>query len=154
MVQSTLRMAENEHAISALVCKRAELSGQIDEAEARIAALNEVVAHVDATLRVFKPDIEVDEIKPKRPIRWNTMFRHGELCRLVLSAIRERSPVTAKGAASAIMASLGMDATYEAPYADILRRVRFTLRDQKKLERVESEQGPGPGQYMVWRIKR
>ncbi|HRK94814.1 MAG TPA: hypothetical protein PK694_00700 [Rhodospirillales bacterium] len=53
------------HVVTALIAKRAELAGQLEAAQAEVRRLVIDLDNVDATLRIFKPDIELDEIKPK-----------------------------------------------------------------------------------------
>lgn len=145
-------MAENEYVVSALVRKRAELAGRIDAAEDGIAALYRDIDHIDATLRMFAPDVDLDAIKPRRPRREKAYFKHGQLTRLVLSAIREHAPLANDGVTRHVMQVLGMDCDDVALFSDIARRVSYALRDQRKLGRVVSEQGAG--RSLIWRIRR
>ncbi len=50
-------MAE-PHVVSALVAKRAELAGEIEAAEKRVAKLRADLLHLDATLRLFDAEAE------------------------------------------------------------------------------------------------
>ena len=85
------------HVISALRDKRAEISGEILKLEKDIAQRRAELMHLDATLRLFAPDMVLHTIRPKRPAgRKNCWFGHGERSRLVLSALR-----TAEGALTA-----------------------------------------------------
>ena len=59
-------MAE-PHVISALVAKRAELLGLIEQREREIETLRGQLAHLDATLLLFKLDADLAAIRPKRP---------------------------------------------------------------------------------------
>ena len=56
---------ENEHVLSGLIRKRAEIAGELEAAQARVRHLIIDVDNVDATIRLFAPDIDLAEIKPK-----------------------------------------------------------------------------------------
>lgn len=53
------------HVVTALRDKRAELAGQIDALQDQLREAMIAVDHVDSTLRLFVPDTDLDEIKPK-----------------------------------------------------------------------------------------
>src|SRR5271169_1215221 len=58
-------MAET-HVISALRAKRAEVSGYIHDLEKRAKTWRVRLAHIDATIKIFSPEIDPDAIPPKR----------------------------------------------------------------------------------------
>ena len=57
-------MAE-PHVISALVAKRAEVAGDIENAQEALKKLIDDLEHIDATIRLFDPDYCIEGIKPK-----------------------------------------------------------------------------------------
>jgi hypothetical protein len=57
-------MAE-PHVVTALIAKRAELAGQLEDAQAEVRRIVIDLDNVDSTLRICKPDIDLDEIRPK-----------------------------------------------------------------------------------------
>ena len=75
-------MAES-HVISALKLKRAELSGHIKDLERRINRQRANLASLDATIRLFSPEMNPDAIPPKRRYRQSGYFKQHELPRLV-----------------------------------------------------------------------
>src|SRR5271156_5520825 len=101
----------NSFVISGLTTKRAELSGEIAEAEKPIARLRSDLDSLDATIRLFDPSIKPKAIKPrvKRSAK-NQVFRNGELTRLTLSVLRkaERS-MTVREIAERVGAECGLD---------------------------------------------
>ncbi len=119
---------KGDHAVSALSRKRAELAGEVIRAKARLKRLQENLAHVDATLRLFDPDADPAAIKPLRPRKPPRLFRHGELPRLILSALREHGPADAHDVTSAVMRGAGMDPADVELLPEVLPRVRETLR--------------------------
>ncbi|HYD31557.1 MAG TPA: hypothetical protein VEB64_11965, partial [Azospirillaceae bacterium] len=87
-------MAES-HVVSALRAKRDELAGIITALERQIAQARADLTHVDATLRLFAPDLTPDTIKPKAVRHRDGVFHMGELPRLILDYLRH-SPEPAR----------------------------------------------------------
>ena len=79
-------MAE-PHVVTALVAKRAELSGELGKLDERRAAIKDHIANLDAVLRLFRYTGDPAKIKPRRKRNW--IFRRGELARLVHDIERE-----------------------------------------------------------------
>ena len=76
------------HVISALVEKRGEISGRITDMEDRMVQIRVDLAHIDATLQLFEPGINLSEIKNKRPAaRWSDVFANGEISRRIREAV-------------------------------------------------------------------
>lgn len=70
------------HVVSALREKRGEISGAILELEKRMAQHRAGLVHLDATLRLFAPDLEPESIVPKKPLAARShYFATGELAR-------------------------------------------------------------------------
>ena len=102
-------MAE-PHVVAALKDKRAELAGVIADLEKRIAGHRVDLVHLDATLRMFAPDTEAAEIKPKAVRRRNAWFGQGECARLVYGILRTAArPMTSRAIAAALMTARGLD---------------------------------------------
>ncbi len=70
------------HVVTALVAKRAELSGELGKADERRAAIKAHIANLDAVLRLFRYAGDPAKIKPRRKRNW--IFKRGELQRMVL----------------------------------------------------------------------
>jgi len=54
---------ENEHVLAGLVRKRAEIAGQLEVAQTQVRQLIIDVDNVDATIRLFAPDMDLEEIR-------------------------------------------------------------------------------------------
>jgi hypothetical protein len=103
MFQERAAMAE-PHVIGALRDKRAELDGMLRQLEQQLAQQRANLAHVDATMRLFDPDIRPNDIRPKQQRARNTWFRPGECLRLTYDELREATePVTTRELAEQIM---------------------------------------------------
>ncbi|HXC26644.1 MAG TPA: hypothetical protein VNV38_01720 [Stellaceae bacterium] len=79
----------NSHIIAALLKKRRLIAGEIVQLEKQIAALGDDLVHLEATIRVFQPDIELPPLRPTRIQHRHRHFKGGFLTRLVLDYIRE-----------------------------------------------------------------
>ena len=132
-------MAE-PHVIGALRNKRAELAGTLRQLEHQLAGHRANLAHLDATMRLFDPNIRPKDIRPRQRRTHNAWFRHGECLRLVYDQLREASqPVTTRELAERIMRVKAM------PAADDHRRelVQKTLlaslnRAKQTIARIET----------------
>ena len=132
-------MAE-PHVIGALRNKRAELAGMLRQLEQQLAQQRANLAHVDATMQLFDPDIRPKDIRPKQPRARNAWFRPGECLRLIYDQLREATqPVTTRELAERIMRVKAI------PAADNDRRERIqkTLlaslnRAKQTIARVET----------------
>jgi hypothetical protein len=90
--------------IGALRNKRAELAGTLRQLEQQLVRQRENLAHLDATIRLFDPNIQPNDIRPKRPRVCNVWFRPGECLRLIYDELREATqPVTTRELAERLM---------------------------------------------------
>ena len=86
---------ENEHVVSGLVRKRAELAGELEKFDEHRTAIKAHIANIDAVLRLFLYKGDPAQIKPRRKRNW--MFRRGELQRMVADIEREATSPLHKG---------------------------------------------------------
>ena len=87
-------MAE-PHVISALSNKRAELAGLVSQLERQLAQQQANLAHLDAAMRLFDPNIRPNRIRPNQPRARSVWFRPGECLRLIYDELREAAqPMT------------------------------------------------------------
>src|SRR6185312_485140 len=63
------REMKNEHVLSGLIAKRAELAGKIEIMQREMRELVATIGHIDATIRAFDPNTDLEDIKPKLPPR-------------------------------------------------------------------------------------
>lgn len=74
--------------VTGLVAKRAEIAGELERTHERLRELVNQLEHLDATLQLVAPDMEVEAIRPKAfrpPDDWS---KRGQMSRLVLSILR------------------------------------------------------------------
>ena len=96
------------HVICALRDKRSELAGMVNRLEQQLAEHRASLAHLDATMQLFDPDIRPDEIRPQAAAVAQRWFRPGECLRLIYDVLRDAPrPVTTRELAERIMAGEG-----------------------------------------------
>jgi hypothetical protein len=136
------------HVIGALRNKRAELAGILRQLEQQLVQQREDLAHLDATMRLFDPEIRPKDIRPKQPRTRNVWFRPGECLRLIYDALREATqPVTTRELAERIMRVKAM------PAADDRRRelVQKTLLGSLNRAKKTIARGETAG-VVSWRL--
>ncbi len=141
---------ENDHTINALKRKRAELAGLMEHHQAMVRQLMIDLDHVDATLRMFVPDIELEDIKPK-PLPPRHAAYKGEVARIVLAMLREaKQPLTTEELALRVMSERQMNTADMALVKTVSKRVGSCLRHHRGKGAVLSRRG-GEGR-IVWKI--
>jgi hypothetical protein len=143
---------ENEHVLSGLLKKRAELAGQIEHTQ---RVLNELVIdldHIDHAIRIIAPDTDVSLVKPRQYPAQHAAYK-GEMVRHVLHALRNASaPITSLDLAKSVVASRGMDTSDKRTVTLIRKRVGaclYKLREKGLIREVPQE-----GEYKGWELAR
>jgi hypothetical protein len=122
------------HVISALRKKRAELSGELTEAEKRTAQLRDDISGLDRTIRVFDPTAEPHTIRPILRRKKPTPIPRGQCSRAILDMLRTANdPMTAREIAAQLTARYQMDASNMNTMNALVAKVRNTLARQKGL---------------------
>jgi len=102
-------MAE-PHVVTALRAKRAEISGHVHDLERKLARHRANLANIDATIRLFAPELNPDTIPPKRTYRRTRYFAKGELSRRILGLhIDQRDTVRLPQATAALLSGRHRD---------------------------------------------
>ncbi len=141
------------HVVTALVRKRAELTGDIEHTHERLRQMVLDLENLDATLRLFDPTHQIEAIKPKAfrpPKDW---ANRGQMTRIVLSILRQAAePLTTRDIALELLVTRALDKSDKRLLRLVAKRVGVALRGQRDKGSVRSEQGPG--QYVLWEIGR
>src|SRR3954452_2010079 len=91
------------HVISALSNKRAELAGIVSQLERQLGQQQANLAHLDATMRLFDPDIQPNQIRPRQQRAHSVWFRPGECLRLIYDELPDAvQPMTTRQLAERI----------------------------------------------------
>ena len=132
-------MAE-QHVIRALRDKRSELAGLVKGLEQKLGEHRTTLTHLDATLRLFDPQIRPEEIRPRQPRTRSVWFRPGECLRRIYDVLREApEPLTTRAIADRIIAMKDMTNGDERSRALIRKVVLGSLnRARDTVERVET----------------
>src|SRR5258707_2493328 len=123
------------HVISALREKRALVAGLIEKLERKLEQHREDLTHVDGVLRLFQPDRDPGDIKPKRAYARRTRyFARNELSRLCMDALKatDGALLTTDDIAGRIIEAKGFDAADAALRNAIAGQVLALLRSFRK----------------------
>lgn len=139
--------------ILGLVKKRAMLAGDIENAQAALQQMIRDLENLDATIRLFDADYQVEAIKPKSfrpPADW---AQRGQMTRIILDVLRQAAePLTTRDIAFQLMAERALDTGDVKLLRLMTKRCGVALRLQRDKGIVRSAQGPG--QYHTWEIAR
>jgi hypothetical protein len=75
----------NRYALAALRERRAALVGEMKDCDRKLRYLREAIGHIDATLSLFDPSGDPNEIAAKRPCMRVRLFARDTLGRLALA---------------------------------------------------------------------
>lgn len=141
----------NEHVLSGLITKRAELAGQIEIMQKEMRQLVVAIDHIDAAIRMFDPNVDLGEIASKLPPRHHAF--KGEVSRLVLNALRKADkPLPISELTLHVLAGRGLSAD-DKPFVRILsRRVGACLRNLRRRGLVQLSRTIG--QAGLWGLTR
>jgi hypothetical protein len=127
------------HVVSALRNKRAELAGVVGQLEQQLTRQRTNLAHLDATMRLFDPEIRPQEIRAKRQRARSAWFRQGECLRRMHDELRTTAqPLTTRDLAERLMRAKAVPASDERSRELIQRTVLGSLnRAKETIARVE-----------------
>src|ERR1051325_10600434 len=150
------RMSEKNEAVTvtanALVKKRADLLFEISQREREIERLQTEMVHVDAVLRMFRPDFKAEAlpVRHRRPTK-SPYFRHGELTQRIYDAIRQHGLISSADVAIQAMRDKGLDPdTDPVTRTDFVRRVGLQLNALQRDGKIERT---GKGKALRWKLR-
>ena len=128
------------HVISALSNKRAELAGIVSQLERQLGQQQTNLAHLDATMRLFDPDIRPNKIRPRHQRARSVWFRPGECLRLIYDELRDAvQPMTTRELAERIMRAKAMPMADDRQRELVQKTILGSLnRAKATIERVEA----------------
>lgn len=138
------------HVVTGLMTKRAELAGMLEHYQAKVRQLMIDLDAIDQALRLFKPDIELDAIKPK-PMPPRHAAYKGEVARIVLGTLRDaKRACTTQELTMHVMAERGMNTADRGLVKMVGKRVGSCLRHHRASGLVRSTKGLGD--RLAWEI--
>lgn len=137
--------------VHGLLRKRGDLVSEIEALRAQMDIRLTALDHVDATIRVFKPDIDCGDL-PERPAPpANAAFR-GEVQRFLLTALRAANgPMTTTQLGVAIMEARGISLDDRVLAKLIRQRTGHALSRLRAKGFIESAKY-GAGAELDWRV--
>ncbi len=106
-------MAES-HVVSGLISKRSELAGLIEHHASAMNALKFKLTHLDATIKIFAPEIDLRTMRSKEHRVRNPIFGGHEAPRRIMDALRTSGkPMTSRALIENILTVKGIDAIPE-----------------------------------------
>jgi hypothetical protein len=126
---------------------------EIQEGEKRIAQLRTQVIHLDATLRILRPDYNPEALPTRHRRRTKSpYFEHGELTSRIYDVLREHRVTSSADVAVRAMKEKGLDPNHDQPIRkDFVRRVTLQMRELAAKGIVERMGGRGPASR--WQLR-
>lgn len=141
---------ENEHVLSGLMKKRGEIAGELEAAQATVRRLIIDLDAIDQTIRLFSPDIDLEEIRPK-PLPPRHAAYRGEVARIIFGTLRDaHHPMTTGELAQHVMVERDLNSADKRLHRTVTRRVDACLRHYRNKGVLQS--APGPGGRILWKI--
>jgi hypothetical protein len=138
------------HIIAALSRKRIEISRAIADLERQVTVQRALLAHVDATLMIFDPDMKLEAVPSRRLAQTIGRFATGDISGACMAAIREADGlVRSRDIALRLMGSYGMDAKDSKLRREVQASVRNALMGYRRRGVLESV---GTGWDTRWRL--
>jgi hypothetical protein len=140
------------HVISALREKRALVAGLIEKLERKLEQHRADLTHIDGVLRLFQPDRDPGEIKPKRTYARRTRyFARNELNRLCMEALRaaDGALLTTEEIAGRIIEAKSFDSADAALRKAVGEQALALMRSFRKRGTVEQI---GLGRGVRWKL--
>ena len=144
--------AEHPNLLNGLVQKRAEIAGRIEANQEELRKLITDLDAVEATIRVFEPGIDMDEVYP-RPVPPRHASFKGEVTRIVYKALRESTePLTSRQIAVVMMRERGLNTDDAELRVLMTTRVGACLAAKREQQKVRSLNIPGG--LLGWELVR
>ncbi|MFC3071209.1 hypothetical protein [Phenylobacterium soli] len=142
--------AEHPNVLHALIGKRAEIAGRIEHTQLQLRHLITELDHLDATIRVFDPTVDVGDIRSKPVPPRHAAFK-GEVTRIVFRTLRSADgPVTSRDIARRLMTERGLNPEDRELSIIMVKRVCACLRVQRHRGLVRN--APAEGSLQGWTL--
>jgi hypothetical protein len=137
--------------VQGLIRKRADLAGQVETMNARLTATMAQLHALDTAIRVFKPEIDLDDLPERAAPPPFSGFR-GEIQRFLLDELRKaNAPQSTFDLADKIMDRRGLDRSDKIATNLIRRRTGYALAKLRKKGRATSWRAH-PSAPLLWEL--
>jgi hypothetical protein len=127
--------------------RRAALASEVAQLERQIRQRKEALGHVDATLRLLDPSVDVDAIPNKRIVKRIKLFRQEQLGRMIVGVLREaHAPIGTHAIVAAILRAGGYG---PGARSALMPRVRGNLAYLHRRQKVIKS---GSGKSTRWTL--
>jgi hypothetical protein len=131
--------------LSGLIRKRQEIEAELDASQARTRQLVLDIDALDATIRLFAPDIDLSIVKVRPTPRRHEAHR-GDTSRLILALLREAGePLSHREITVRVMQHRGLNLADKALTLTMRTRIGASLRGLRERGRLVSGEGKGSG---------
>ncbi|HCR94863.1 MAG TPA: hypothetical protein DIV98_07995 [Oceanicaulis sp.] len=143
--------ARSPNLLHGLVRKRAELAGELELSQGRVRELIKQIDHIDSTIRIFEPRIDIDSISPKPVPPPYGAFR-GEVMRIILDTMyaEPERVFTTDDFTNALLEDRGLEGANIEIRRTMVKRAGACLRKMKDRGQVESV--AAEGRYTGWKL--
>ena len=136
--------------VTALYRKYAEVLGELRQTEDRADSLRADLAHIAATIRLFKADFSPDSIYPKLPKTPSRWLPRGQTIQTAIEVLKDATgPLTAKQIAEQIIERRGITDRDPKTLKAIANTIRTTLAARRGNGIIAHDTHP-----RVWEIDR
>jgi hypothetical protein len=140
------------HVVTALIDKRREIAGKIENLQQEVIRLTVELDHIESSLRIFKPDLDLAGFSPRPVPPAHHAFR-GEVSRILLTALREADrPLSTTELTRRVMQERHLNLKDVKLKQVMGRRIGASLNHWKRV-RGALESLKGPGQVLYWQLK-
>jgi hypothetical protein len=139
--------------LSGLLRKRAETAGQAEGLRAQLAAMLSALDHIDAVIRILKPDIDLEDL-PERPVAPALSGTRGDLQRFLLDQLRRSNqPLDTFELARRVINERKLDPQDRVIVKLIQRRTGYALAKLRNKGKVTSGRAHRSAP-LEWRLNR
>ena len=141
---------ENDNLIAGLIRKKAEITAQVEALQIQLRQLIMDADNIDGAIRVFNPDIDLADIRPRTVPRSHVAFL-GEVRRTTMNMLRETGlALTIKDIALRVMTERKLNISDARLVRLIEKKVGSCLRSLRSRGVVQSEKDRGS--YLRWKL--
>ena len=134
---------ENDNVVNGLLRRRQEVADRLETVQSQVRQLVLDLDALDATLRLFRPDVEIGVVRIKPIPRRHAAVRY-ESSRLIYSLLREaKGSLTTRDLVRGIMEARGMNTADHAMVETMRLRLASTLRKLRHRGKLTAEKEAG-----------
>lgn len=141
-----------QHTLGGLLRKRSELAGIVEGLQDRLHKAMIDMDHIDCTIRLFQPDIDLEELKPKPLPPRHAAFK-GQVTRAILEMLRDaKGPLLGETITIDLMQERALNTMDKRLVKTMRKRVGAALRHLRSRQLVVSTQERGSS--LSWALRR